>query len=121
MNINDAISDFVNYCVFEKGLSDATKKSYEYNLKVYNEYLNKHGINEVDNITTSNITSFIKDKSLESDNKITIAHYLTVIKNFHSYLLKTKKVKTNPAEGLSRPKYKKGLPEVMDYDDVENF
>ena len=29
MNINDAIEDFLNYCIFEKGLSDKTKESYE--------------------------------------------------------------------------------------------
>ena len=119
MKINDAISDFINYCVFEKGLSDATKSSYEYNLKIYGNYLDKHGINEVGDITTGNITSFIKEKRENSENNITIAHYLTVIKNFHSYLLKTKRIKNNPAEGLSRPKYKKGLPNVMDYNDID--
>ena len=28
MSIEIAIDDFINYCVFEKGLSDKTKESY---------------------------------------------------------------------------------------------
>jgi site-specific recombinase XerD len=34
MNIEDAIEDFINYCIFEKGLSETTKKSYQNDLKV---------------------------------------------------------------------------------------
>ena len=50
MNIKDAIEDFINYCIFEKGLSDKTKESYENDLKVYNEYLNSKHITNVENI-----------------------------------------------------------------------
>ena len=39
MKIEDAISDFLNYCIFEKGLSDRTKISYENDLDVYKDFL----------------------------------------------------------------------------------
>ena len=29
MKIEDAINDFISYCIFEKGLSDKTKESYK--------------------------------------------------------------------------------------------
>ena len=29
MEIKDAIEDFLNYCIFEKGLSDRSRNSYE--------------------------------------------------------------------------------------------
>ena len=35
MEIKDAIEDFLNFCVFEKGLSDKTKESYRNDLLVY--------------------------------------------------------------------------------------
>ena len=35
MKIEDAILDFLNYCIFEKGLSDRTKESYYNDLEVY--------------------------------------------------------------------------------------
>ena len=34
MSIEDAIKDFINYCIFEKGLSDKTKESYLNDLNV---------------------------------------------------------------------------------------
>ena len=37
--IDDAIKDFINYCVFEKGLSDKTKESYTNDLEVYRDKL----------------------------------------------------------------------------------
>ena len=45
MDIETAIEDFLNYCIFEKGLSDHTKVSYKNDLEVYKDYLNKHHIN----------------------------------------------------------------------------
>ena len=39
MSIDDAILDFLNYCIFEKGLSDKTKLSYQNDLIVYKNYL----------------------------------------------------------------------------------
>ena len=47
MNIQDAINDFLNYCIFEKGLSDKTKESYENDLNVYKDFLNSKHITTV--------------------------------------------------------------------------
>ena len=44
MNINDAISDFINYCIFEKGLSNKTRESYLNDLDVYRCFLNEREI-----------------------------------------------------------------------------
>ena len=86
MDIETAIEDFLNYSVFEKGLSDHTKVSYKNDLEVYKDYLNKHHINNINNISSNNIKDFLKTRNDEETT--TIAHNLTVIKNFHKYLLK---------------------------------
>ena len=39
MNFIDAEKDFLNYCIFEKGLSNKTKISYANDLKIYRNYL----------------------------------------------------------------------------------
>ena len=84
MNIDDAIEDFIGYCMFEKGLSEKTKESYKNDLKIYKEFLNNRNISNVSNITDKEIKDFLKEKSDEKTS--TIAHNLTVIKNFHKYL-----------------------------------
>ena len=74
MNIKDAIEDFINYCVFEKGLSDKTKESYENDLKVYSEFLKENNIEDIENIKSEHIKDFLKarenEESLEDYEEI---------------------------------------------------
>ncbi len=119
MDISKAIDDFINYCMFEKGLSDKTKESYKYDLGIYMNFLDKKGIKKVEKITTEDIESFLKERSSEESS--TIAHNLTVIKNFHSFLLKIKAVKKDVSENISRPKLRKKLPKTLSIDDVDKL
>lgn len=119
MNIKDAIEDFINYCIFEKGLSDKTKESYENDLKIYNEFLNKKHITEVEYIKSDHIKDFLKERSNEETT--TIAHNLTVIKNFHTYLLKENITKENVSEFIERPKLRKLLPKTLSIEDVDKL
>ena len=62
MKIEDAIQDFLNYCIFEKGLSDKTKESYQNDLDVYALFLKSRGITLVEDITSDNIKDFLKER-----------------------------------------------------------
>ena len=119
MEIEDGIKDFLNYCIFEKGLSDKTKESYQNDLEVYKEFLNKKHIIRVDEITSDHIKEFLKERTEEETT--TIAHNLTVIKNFHSYLLKEKLVKENVSEFIERPKLRKALPKTLSIEDIDKL
>jgi len=119
MLMEDAIKDFLNYCIFEKGLSDKTKESYENDLNIYKEFLNKRKIKKVEDITSDEIKAFLKER--DSEESTTIAHNLTVIKNFHTYLLKENVVKTNVSEFIERPKLRKALPKTLSIEDVDNL
>ena len=119
MLMEDAIKDFLNYCIFEKGLSDKTKESYENDLHIYKEFLENNKINKVENITSDEIKEFLKERNEEETT--TIAHNLTVIKNFHTYLLKENIVKTNVSEFIERPKLRKALPKTLSIEDIDNL
>ena len=117
MLMEDAIQDFLNYCLFEKGLSDKTKESYKNDLNVYKEFLENKHIKQVDKITSDEIKEFLKERNEEETT--TIAHNLTVIKNFHTYLLKENIVKTNVSEFIERPKLRKALPKTLSIEDID--
>ena len=119
MRMEDALDDFLNYCIFEKGLSDKTKLSYNNDLKMYFEYLKKQGITTVDKISSDNIKNYLKFRSDEESS--TIAHNLTVIKNFHTYLLKEKIVSHDVSEFIERPKLRKSLPKSLSMEDVDKL
>lgn len=120
MKIDDAISDFINYCIFEKGLSDKTKDSYLNDLQVYQTFLKKEGIGMVEKIRSENIKSFLKERS-KIEKTSTIAHNLTVIKNFHKYLLKENIVSDDVSLFIDRPKLKKSLPRTLSLEDVDKL
>ena len=119
MDISNAIQDFLNYCIFEKGLSDRSKNSYENDLNVYKEFLKKRSITNVSSIRSEDIKDFLKVRSNEETT--TIAHNLTVIKNFHTYLLKEDIVKTDVSEFIERPKLRKSLPKTLSVEDVDKL
>ena len=119
MDISNAIQDFLNYCIFEKGLSDKSKISYENDLNVYKEFLKKRSITNVCNIRSEDIKDFLKNRSNEESS--TIAHNLTVIKNFHTYLLKEDIVKTDVSEFIDRPKLRKTLPKTLSIEDIDKL
>ena len=120
MKIENAISDFINYCIFEKGLTDRTKESYQNDLEVYKLFLKKHNINLVEEIKSNNIKDFLKERT-NTEKTSTIAHNLTVIKNFHTYLLKQKLVKEDISEFIERPKLRKTLPKTLSIEDINKL
>ena len=117
MKIEDAINDFINYCVFEKGLSDRTKESYYNDLCIYKDYINK---NNVEEISSDDIKNFLKSRN-SSEKSSTIAHNLTVIKNFHKYLYKENIVKEDISLFIDRPKLQKKLPKTLSVEDVDKL
>ncbi len=123
MDYKTAQDDFINYCVFEKGLSPNTKRSYENDLKVYYNYLkkrHKENFNVID-ITQEDIELFLKENTIKKDKTTTIAHKLTVIKNFHAYLTKEKITKKNISLAIARPKLQKALPQTLSIKEVESL
>lgn len=117
MKIEDAIKDFLSYCIFEKGLSDKTITSYSNDLTIYKEFLKKKRIFKVQDIKNNDIQEFLKARNNEQTS--TIAHNLTVIKNFHAYLFRENIVKSNVAEFIERPKLRKSVPKAMSLDDID--
>lgn len=120
MKIEDAIAEFRNYCFFEKGLADKTLESYQNDLDVYKAFLNDRNIFEVDKIKSEDIKDFLKARN-GVEETTTIAHNLTVIKNFHVYLFHQKLVKEDVSEFIERPKLRKSLPKTLSVEDVDKL
>lgn len=123
MNFVDALEDFLNYCIIEKGLSDRTKESYANDLNVYRKYLEGvyHTQVNVKNIKEADIEGFLKHQIDLNDQTTTIAHKLTTIKNFHQYLLREKIVSRDVALLIKRPKLRKTLPKTLTVKEVEHL
>ena len=120
MKIEDAITDFIHYCLFEKGLTDQTIKSYQNDLDIYQGFLQENGVEQVCDITSQNIKDFLKSR-VSCESSSTVAHNLTVIKNFHKYLIKEDIVRDDVSLFISRPKLQKRLPRSLSVEEVDRL
>ena len=118
MRIEDAIVDFIQYCLFEKGLTDQSVSSYQNDLDVYLSFLQDKNVFLVKDITSDYIKEFLKIRG-NSESTSTVAHNLTVIKNFHKYLIKENIVKEDVSLFISRPKLQKRLPRALTVEEVD--
>lgn len=127
MNFDEAVVDFLNFCIFEKGLSEKTKESYHNDLCVFGKYVqskNKYSnLNfDVSKIKKGDIEEFIKYQQEDKCDKITtIAHKLTTIKNFYAYLKRENILKDDVACEISRPKLRKALPHSLSMEEVDKL
>lgn len=121
MSLEDALEDFINYCIFEKGLSNQTVISYRNDLNIFLSFLKEErGVFKVNRVESDDIKVFLKCRN-QKDTTSTLAHNLTVIKNFFKYLVKEEIIKVDPSLFIERPKLKKRLPHTLSIDDVDKI
>ncbi len=125
MNMQDAIDDFLNYCTFEKGLTNRSVAAYRNDLKMFYLYLNPHTFKDshseisICSVTIEDIEAYLKEEIKSGKADTTIAHKLTTIQNFFSYLEKEGVVEENVASSIRRPKLRKHLPKTLSVEEVD--
>ena len=112
------IEDYLSYIKLEKKLSKNTVLNYKLDLDNYQVYLKKNRITNPNNITLNDINTYLK---YLKDNKLdarTIARHITVIKEFHKYLLRVKEVKEDITLNLENIKVAKKIPNILNDHDL---
>ena len=113
------IDEYLTFVVVDQRLSDATRKSYKWELDDYKRFLVKRKKYDAKDIEKEDIKRYLEYcKDLKPK---TIAHKLTTIKNFHKFLLKSKMVKIDVACDFERPKLNKSLPDVLSVDEINKL
>ena len=122
MKVQVAKENFINYCEYEKGLSANTLKSYNYEINLYQTYLeDKLSIIDIEEVSKENIESYLKYCYSKNEDSKTISHKITTIYNFHNYLLREKVIKDNQAEFIDRPKLAKHLPYTLTVKEIDKL
>lgn len=116
--ITDKIDEYLSCLLTEQHLSKNTKITYENVLKKYNEYFKKHHTNYIYDINKEDILQYLEELKEKKLKPQTIAHHLTVIKNFHKFLLQNEYLDKNIAASIERLKLVKQLPNVLSIEEV---
>lgn len=109
------VEEYKNYLLIDRHYSDNTIASYMNDIDIYMNYLNEHNI-DYKNVLEKDIIKYID--YLNDKNELTIAHQISVLRNFYKFLILEKVITKSPLENIDLPKLTKKLPNVLSVDDM---
>ncbi len=109
---------FLEFLQNDKRLSDNTLQSYKRDIVQYQDYLTHNKIN-YSKVTKAEIKEYLEVLQNMNKKTSTISRNLASIRSFYQFLLKSKKVKADPTEGIQSPKIEKKAPSVLSSKEIE--
>lgn len=112
------VDQYLNYLVFEKGLSKKTIESYSSDLSRYLEFLRQKGINNIMDADTPLLLKHLialRESGLGSKS---CARHLITLRGFYRFLSQEKILKFDPAKLIDLPKSGLKLPDVLSVSEV---
>lgn len=120
MSSLDIIADrYLNYLIFEKGLSEKTIESYSMDLSRHLQFLRQKKIKNIANADTSLILKHLialREAGLGSKS---CARHLVTLRGFYRFLVQEKVLEYDPARLIDLPKSGLKLPDVLSVTEVE--
>jgi integrase/recombinase XerD len=118
MNWESSIENFKNFLRLERGLSQNSINSYEYDLNLFKSYLKSNSINisplECDSETIKRyLYSELSTKKTRS-----MARGISALKSYYNYLVFENLIKMSPLSDIDTPKLEKKLPEVLTENEI---
>jgi integrase/recombinase XerD len=115
------LREYLSSLELERNLSINTIKSYRNDLNSLILFLKEKKIEDPAEITYQHLTAFFKLLSKLELSSRSSARYYSSIKGFFKYLFTNGYLEKNPMERLSAPKVSKGLPIVLNINEVEKI
>lgn len=109
---------FLEFIQKDKKLSNNTLQSYRRDIMQYYNYVENNKINYA-KIDGEGIKEYLKHLGDAGKKSSTISRNLASIRSFYQFLLRNKKVKQDPTEGIQSPKIEKKAPSVLSAKEVE--
>jgi len=112
------VDQYINYLVFEKGLSEKTVESYSSDLSKYLQFLKQKGVNDITQTDTPLILKHLialRESGLGSKS---CARHLITLRGFHKFLTQEKILEFDPAKLVDLPKSGLKLPDVLSVSEV---
>lgn len=118
MLIKDALSEYKQYLIVEKGLSKNTIYSYLQDLIAFSNFIGEeYEINQIENINKEHIHLYLKELS-KTNCTNSISRKLVSLRMLYIFLVKENIVKENLMSSFTLPKRDKKLPIVLSQEEM---
>lgn len=119
--MHNLIRRFIDYIAIERGLSPATISAYESDLTMYADWLERHGIDDVRNVTSDHVEQFIAWTHEQGQSTTSIARRLASIHMFHRFVTGEGLADSDPSANVKPPKGSQTLPDVLTVEQVQTL
>ncbi len=102
-----------------KKMSGNTQVSYGRDLKKMQEYFYQQNIQRIEEITETNLNSYMLYLEKSHKASSTVSRNVASIRAFFQFLQKEHRIDTDPTENLKPPKIEKKLPQILSMEEVE--
>ncbi len=107
------MKQFVSYMEEEKNASNSTVLSYQRDLKKLFLYLDEKGIRRIDEITSTNLNSYVLQMEKQGFSMSSVSRSVASMRAFFHFLFKTRKMEDDPSEKVRSPHVDKKIPEIL--------
>lgn len=115
MEINQAIYEFLRFCIVERNLSKETVESYKIDLDSFlKSYEN---IIDTNQLSKNDIDTFVFDLSINGYSSATIRRRISCLQTFYAFL-ESEDIKKNILVKIDMPKLENKLPSFLNDDEV---
>ncbi len=104
----------------EKGLSENSIFSYTYDIKKFQNFLERHEKDFLE-VKTDDISDFLKEQKRKKISSRSLARAVAALRQFYKYLKEEDRVSVNPAEKIQTPEVKKSLPDYLTLEEIDEL
>ena len=108
---------YIDYLKYEKKLSENTINSYKNDLDCFKDFFKK----DLTKINLDDMHKYLDHLNKENKKATTVAHNITVINSFYSFLINENIIATNPCTNIISPKLAKKLPNYLTEEEVDKL
>ncbi len=112
---------FIDYLKEEKNASESTVNSYRCDLKKLNQYLLEHGIENVRNVTATNLNSYVLYLENQGMSTATVSRNVASMKAFFHYECFRHTIDEDPTASIKAPHIEKKLPGILSQEETKRL
>lgn len=117
----EPLTQFKNYLILERGLSDNTQKSYLRDLKLLTNFLKENDITDTPYDLSQEILQQFVYEQARVRNPTSQARLISSLKQFFGFLIFNKDREDNPTDLIEAPKTTRKLPDVLSIEEIDKL
>ncbi|MFU0662668.1 tyrosine recombinase XerC [Gardnerella vaginalis] len=114
------VDDYITYVRANKGLGERTQRAYESDILQCLAWCNRHGFNNISDLTTDDLRSWMAYAS-KNHARSSLARKVVAVRGFFAWCQHVGCINSDPAEILMTPKIENMLPTVLDESQAEEL